>query len=103
LRCKNAGLIEPRYFCQIPLGAGAAFAHAAGALYAAARPAAFHSRTILVTQASTNVTFFSGLLQTVADRGRALVGYRRTEPASVERLLATARRLLTGRGACAKI
>jgi malonyl-CoA decarboxylase len=51
-----------------------------------------------VTEASTNVTFFSGLLQTVADRGRALVGYRRAEPASVERLLVGAGRLLRGRG-----
>ena len=42
--------------------------------------------------------FFSGLLQTVADRGRALVGYRRSGPLSVERLLDLARKLLTGRG-----
>jgi malonyl-CoA decarboxylase len=52
-----------------------------------------------VTEASTDVTFFSGLLQTVADRGRALVGYpRRAEPASAERLLTTAKKLLSGRG-----
>src|SRR5579863_335419 len=54
--------------------------------------------TFPVTDASTNVTFFSGLLQTVAERGRALVGYRRAEPASVERLLVGAGRLLRGRG-----
>jgi malonyl-CoA decarboxylase len=51
-----------------------------------------------VNEASTNVTFFSGLLQTVAQRGRALVGYRRVEPLSVERLLGLAQTLLTGRG-----
>ncbi|MGA2792381.1 MAG: malonyl-CoA decarboxylase [Roseiarcus sp.] len=51
-----------------------------------------------MNEASTNVTFFSGLLQTVAQRGRALVGYRRAEPLSVERLLALAQTLLTGRG-----
>ena len=51
-----------------------------------------------VSEASANVTFFSGLLQTVADRGRALVGYRRAEPLSVERLLGLAEKLLTGRG-----
>jgi malonyl-CoA decarboxylase len=51
-----------------------------------------------VNEASANVTFFSGLLQTVADRGRALVGYRRIEPLSVERLLGLAEKLLTGRG-----
>ncbi len=51
-----------------------------------------------MNEASTNVTFFAGLLQTVAQRGRALVGYRRAEPLSVERLLALAQTLLTGRG-----
>jgi malonyl-CoA decarboxylase len=51
-----------------------------------------------VNETSTNVAFFSGLLQTVADRGRALVGYRRAAPLSVERLLGLAQTLLTGRG-----
>ena len=51
-----------------------------------------------MNEASTNVTFFGGLLQTVAQRGRALVGYRRAEPLSVEPLLALAQTLLTGRG-----
>jgi len=51
-----------------------------------------------VSEASTNVTFLGGLLQTVAQRGRALVGYRRVEPLSVERLLSFAQTLLTGRG-----
>jgi malonyl-CoA decarboxylase len=51
-----------------------------------------------VSEVSANVAFFSGLFQTVADRGRALVGYRRLEPLSVERLLGLAQKLLTGRG-----
>ena len=51
-----------------------------------------------MNEAATNVTFFGGLLQTVAQRGRALVGYRRAGPASVERLLGLAQTLLTGRG-----
>ncbi len=51
-----------------------------------------------MNEASTNVTFFTGLLQTVAQRGRALVGYRRAEPLGVERLLDLAQTLLTGRG-----
>jgi malonyl-CoA decarboxylase len=51
-----------------------------------------------VNETSTNVAFFSGLLQTVADRGRALVGYRRVAPLSVERLRGLAQTLLTGRG-----
>ena len=51
-----------------------------------------------MTETSTNVAFFAGLLQTVAERGRALVGYRRAPPQSVERLLAQAQTLLTGRG-----
>jgi malonyl-CoA decarboxylase len=37
-------------------------------------------------------------MQTVAQRGRALVGYRRAEPLGVERLLDLAQTLLTGRG-----
>lgn len=51
-----------------------------------------------MSETSTNVAFFSGLLQTVADRGRALVRYRRAAPLSVERLLVLAQTLLTGRG-----
>jgi malonyl-CoA decarboxylase len=51
-----------------------------------------------VNETSANVTFFSGLLQTVADRGRALVGYRRAAPPSVERLLDLAQTLVKGRG-----
>ena len=51
-----------------------------------------------MNEASTNVAFFSGLLQTVADRGRALVRYRRAAPANVEGLLGLAQKLLTGRG-----
>ncbi len=51
-----------------------------------------------MNEVSANVAFFSGLFQTVAERGRALVGYRRLEPLSVERLLNLAQKLLTGRG-----
>jgi malonyl-CoA decarboxylase len=50
-----------------------------------------------VSEASNNRTFISGLLQTVAERGRALVG-RRRESIGVEQLLSLAERLLTGRG-----
>jgi malonyl-CoA decarboxylase len=63
-----------------------------------ARPAYLNSWTSGVNEVSTNVTFFSGLLQTVADRGRALVRYRRAAPPSVETLLGLAQKLLTGRG-----
>jgi malonyl-CoA decarboxylase len=51
-----------------------------------------------VSETSTNVAFFSGLLQSVADRGRALVRYRRAAPLSVAGLLGLAQTLLTGRG-----
>ena len=51
-----------------------------------------------MTETSSDVTFLGGLFQTVAKRGRALVGYRRAEPPSVDRLLTTAKKLLTGRG-----
>jgi malonyl-CoA decarboxylase len=63
-----------------------------------ARPAQLNSWTGSVNEVSTNVAFFSGLLQTVADRGRALVRYRRAAPASVDGLLGLAQKLLTGRG-----
>ena len=42
--------------------------------------------------------YISGLWQSVADRGRALVGIRRPAPLDVEALIELARRLLTGRG-----
>ena len=51
-----------------------------------------------MSDAPTNLTYFSGLLQTVAERGRALVGRRRIEAIGVEPLLALAQKLLTGRG-----
>jgi len=51
-----------------------------------------------VSETSTNVTFFAGLMQTVADRGRKLVGYRRAAPLGVDSLLGLAQKLLTGRG-----
>ena len=50
-----------------------------------------------MSEASTNRTYISGLLQTVAERGRALVG-RRRETVGVDSLLSLADRLLTGRG-----
>jgi malonyl-CoA decarboxylase len=50
-----------------------------------------------LSEASNNRTYISGLLQTVAQRGRAWVGLRR-EPIGVEALLSLAERLLTGRG-----
>ena len=46
----------------------------------------------------THFSYFSGLLQSVADRGRALVGIRRQEPLGVEALLALSQKLLKGRG-----
>ena len=51
-----------------------------------------------MSETSTNVTFFAGLMQTVADRGRKLVGYRRAAPLGVDSLLGLAQKLLTGRG-----
>ncbi|HLW92664.1 MAG TPA: malonyl-CoA decarboxylase N-terminal domain-containing protein, partial [Roseiarcus sp.] len=51
-----------------------------------------------MSDTSTSRTYISGLLQTVADRGRAWVGLRRTDPLGVEALLALAEKLLTGRG-----
>jgi malonyl-CoA decarboxylase len=46
----------------------------------------------------TNLSYISGLLTSVAERGRALVGIRRAEPMSVESLLGLCQRLLKGRG-----
>ena len=51
-----------------------------------------------MAEASTNIAYFSGLLQSVADRGRALVGLKRPEPMGVEALLALAQKLLKGQG-----
>jgi malonyl-CoA decarboxylase len=51
-----------------------------------------------LSEAATNRTYLAGLLQTVADRGRALVGLRRNEQLNVEALLALAEKVLTGRG-----
>jgi malonyl-CoA decarboxylase len=45
-----------------------------------------------------NRTYLSGLLHSVADRGRALVGIRRAEPLGVEALLSLSEKLLRGRG-----
>ncbi len=51
-----------------------------------------------MVETTTNLAYFSGLLQSVADRGRALVGLKRSEPLGVEALLALSQKLLTGRG-----
>ena len=47
---------------------------------------------------TTNASFLSGLLQSVADRGRALVWRGRADAEGVEALLALTLKLLTGRG-----
>jgi malonyl-CoA decarboxylase len=49
-------------------------------------------------EAATNRTYISGLLQTVAERGRAWVGLRRADPLGLEALLTLSEKLLTGRG-----
>ncbi len=49
-------------------------------------------------ESSTHFTYISGLWQSVADRGRALVGMRRPAPPDVEALIDLARKLLRGRG-----
>jgi malonyl-CoA decarboxylase len=51
-----------------------------------------------MTEITTNRAYFSGLLQSVADRGRALVGIRRAAPVGVEVLLNLSGKLLRGRG-----
>ncbi len=51
-----------------------------------------------MVETTTNRTYFTGLLQSVADRGRALVGIKRAEPLGVEALLTLSRKLLGGRG-----
>ncbi len=51
-----------------------------------------------MNESTTNASFLSGLLQSVADRGRALVGLARADAQGVEALLASSLKLLTGRG-----
>ena len=51
-----------------------------------------------MNELTTNASFFSGLLQSVAGRGRALVGLGRAEALGVEALLGMSLKLLTGRG-----
>ena len=51
-----------------------------------------------MAEPATNLSYLSGLLTSVAERGRALVGIRRAEPMSVEALLNLCQRLLKGRG-----
>jgi malonyl-CoA decarboxylase len=49
-------------------------------------------------ESTTNASFFSGLLQSVAERGRALVGLGRAEAHGLGALLGLAAKLLAGRG-----
>jgi malonyl-CoA decarboxylase len=56
------------------------------------------TRTKALSEAATNRTYISGLLQTVADHGRAWVGLRRAQPLSLDALLTLSEKLLTGRG-----
>jgi malonyl-CoA decarboxylase len=51
-----------------------------------------------VNENLANITYLSGVLLAVADRGRALVGHPRIETPGVDRLLQQAERLLTERG-----
>jgi len=52
-----------------------------------------------VSEPAANRTYISGLLQTVAERGRrAWVGFRRAEPLGLDALLNLSEKLLTGRG-----
>ena len=52
-----------------------------------------------LAETATNRTYISGLLQTVAERGRrAWVGLRRTDPLGLDALLTLSEKLLTGRG-----
>ena len=51
-----------------------------------------------MSEAATNRTYISGLLHTVADRGRAWVGLRRVDPLGLDALMTLAEKLLTGRG-----
>ena len=51
-----------------------------------------------MAETASNLAYISGLFQSVAERGRALVGIRRAEPLGVAALLALSQRLLKGRG-----
>ncbi len=51
-----------------------------------------------MTDTPTHLSYFSGLLQSVAERGRALVRSRKAEPLGVDALLAQCQKLLRGRG-----
>ncbi|HEY1940811.1 MAG TPA: malonyl-CoA decarboxylase [Roseiarcus sp.] len=51
-----------------------------------------------MSEPTTNATFLSGLFQSVAHRGRALVGLPRPEAQGVEALLGLTLKLLAGRG-----
>jgi malonyl-CoA decarboxylase len=54
-------------------------------------------------ESSTHIEYLSGLWQSVAERGRALVGIRRPAPLDVEGLIELARKLLTGRGEASSV
>ena len=51
-----------------------------------------------MTETTTNASYLSGLFQSVADRGRALVGFPRPDGQGPEALLALTVKLLAGRG-----
>ena len=51
-----------------------------------------------MAETTINRAYFSGLLQSVAERGRALVGIKRAEPLGVQALLSLSVKLLKGRG-----
>jgi malonyl-CoA decarboxylase len=51
-----------------------------------------------MAEAGARFEYISGIWQSVADRGRALVGIRRPAPVTVEALIDLARKLISGRG-----
>jgi malonyl-CoA decarboxylase len=51
-----------------------------------------------MAETASNLAYISGLFQSVAERGRALVGIRRADPLGVAALIALSQRLLKGRG-----
>ena len=51
-----------------------------------------------MAESSTNFVYLSGLWQSVADRGRALVGRKKPPPLNVDALVDLSRRLLAARG-----
>jgi malonyl-CoA decarboxylase len=51
-----------------------------------------------MAEAGARFEYISGIWQSVADRGRALVGYRRPAPLDPQALIELARKLISGRG-----